>query len=72
MLYMVFVQIRKSLANRNPARIPKADKDFAKRPEFRDIKFPVKTKTITKLKKNNSIGISAFVYEDKEKHPIYK
>ena len=48
---MVFVQIRKSLANRNPARIPKADKDFAKRPEFRDIKFPVKTKTITKLKK---------------------
>ena len=69
MLYMVFVQIRKSLANRNPARIPKADKGFAKRLEFRDIKFPVKTKTIIKLKK---IDISAFVYEDKEKHPIYK
>ena len=43
-------------------------KDFAKK---LDIKFPVKIRDIHKIKKNNSIGIRAFGYENKEKRPIY-
>ena len=31
-------------ANHQPARITKADKDFAKKLDFKDIKFPVKIK----------------------------
>ena len=38
-------------ADRNPARITKADKDFAKRLDFKGIKFPVKIKDIQKSKK---------------------
>ena len=33
-------------ADHNPRRITKADKDFAKRLDFKDIKFPVKTRDI--------------------------
>ena len=36
----------------NPRRFTKADKDFAKRLDFKDIKFPVKIKRITKADKN--------------------
>ena len=49
----------------------KPDKDFAKRLDFKDIQFLVKIRDIHKIEKNNSIGISAFGYENKEKHPIY-
>ena len=52
---------------RNQARITKDDKDFDKTLDFKDIKFPVKIKDIHKIEKNNSIGISAFGYENKEK-----
>ena len=58
-------------ADHNPKRIAKADKDFARRLDFREIKFPVKTREIYKIEKKNSIGISVFGYENKEKHPIY-
>ena len=58
-------------ANKYPARITKADKDFAKKLDFKDIKFPVKIRDIYKIEKKNSIGISVFGYENKEKHPIY-
>ena len=46
----------------NPARITKADKDFAKRIDFKGIKFPVKIRDIHKIKKqqqqkkNNSVA----------------
>ena len=53
------------------ARITKADKDFSKSLDFKDIKFPVKVRDINKIEKKNSIGISAFGYENKDKHPIY-
>ena len=49
----------------------KSDKDFAKRLDFKDIKFPVKVKDIHKIVKKNSIVISAFGYENEEKYPIY-
>ena len=56
----------------HPARITKADKDLiAKKLDFNNIKFPVKDSDIHKTeKKKNSIGISVFGDENKEKHPI--
>ena len=58
-------------ADHHLARITKADKDFAKRLDFKDIKFPVKIRDIHKIEKGNSISISVFGYENKEKYPIY-
>ena len=60
-------------ADHNPRRITKADKDFAKRLDIINIKFPVKIRDIHKIEKKNSIGISisVFSYENKEKYPIY-
>ena len=52
-------------------RIPKVDKDFARVLYLKDIRFPVKIRDIYKIEKTNSIGISVFGYENKEKHPIY-
>ena len=57
--------------NHHPARITKADKDFSKKLEFKEINFPVKITDIHKLEKKNVMGISVFGYENKEKHPIY-
>ena len=54
----------------NPARITKADKEFTKKLDFKDIKFPVKIRDTHKTEKKNSISISDFGYENKEKHPI--
>ena len=58
-------------ANYHPARITKADKDFAKILDFKDIKLPVKIRDIRNIEKKNFISISVFGYENKEKHPIY-
>ena len=58
-------------ADHNPKRTTKSDKDFAKRLDFKDIKFPVKIRDIHKIEKKSSIGNSVFGYENKEKHPIY-
>ena len=55
-------------ANRYPARITKADKNFASKLDFKDITFPVKVRNIHKIDKKNSIGISIFGYGNKEKH----
>ena len=52
------------------AIIPKADKDFEKKLDFKDIKFPLKIRDIHKIEKKNCIGISVFGYENKEKRPI--
>ena len=58
-------------AYHHPARITKADKDFAKGLDFKNIKFPVKIRYIHKIEKKNSIGVSFFGYENKEKHQMY-
>ena len=56
----------------NPRRIIKVYKHFAKRLDFKGIKFPVKIRDIHKIEeKNSSIGISVFGYENKENYPIY-
>ena len=52
-------------------RITKAEKDFAKTLYFRDLNFPAKIRDIHKIEKNNSIDISVFGYENKEKYPIH-
>ena len=57
--------------DRNPARIKKADKDFAKRLDFKDIKFPVKIRDNHKIEKQDPIEISVFGYENKEKYTMY-
>ena len=60
-------------ADRNWARIIKADKEFVKKIDFLCWKtgFLVKIRDIHKIEKKNSIGISIFGYENKETHPIY-
>ena len=58
-------------AHHNPRRITKTDKDFAKKLDIKDIKFPVKVRDIHKIEKKNSISISVFGYENKEKDQIY-
>ena len=52
----------------NPKRITKGDKYFEKRLDLKDIKFPVKIRDIHKIEQKNSIGISVFGYENKEKY----
>ena len=56
--------------DRNPVRITKAEKDFAKKLDFKDIELTVKIRDIHKIEKKNSISISAFGYENKVKHQI--
>ena len=58
-------------ANHKLARITKADKNFAKKVNFKVINFPVKIRDIHEIEKNNSIGINVFGSENTEKHPIY-
>ena len=54
-------------ANNQPTRITKADKDFARKV----LKFPVEIRDIHRIKKKNSIAISVFRYEHKERYKIY-
>ena len=67
---MEFSQILKSCRS-SFSKIKKANKDFAKKLDCKDIKFPVNFRDIRKIAKTNSISISAFGYENKEKHPVY-
>ena len=53
-------------ADINPAKIKKADKDFTKNLDFKNIKFPVKIRDIRKIEKKNSIGIIVFGYENQK------
>ena len=56
----------------NLRRITKANKDFARELDSKDIKFPVKIRDIPKVeKKRNFIAIRVFGYENKEKYAIY-
>ena len=43
----------------NPKRIAKTDKDFVKRLDFKNIKFPVKIRDLQKTEKDNSISIDS-------------
>ena len=43
--------------NQNPRRITKADKEFAKKLNFKNTKSPAKSREIHKIEKKNSISI---------------
>ena len=45
-------------ADHHLSRITKAGKDFTKKIDFKDIKFPQKIRDIHKIEKMNSINIS--------------
>ena len=59
------------LAVHHLAIIAKAGKDFAMKPDFKVIKFPVKIETFRKLKKKCSVDISVFGYESTEKYLVF-
>ena len=46
----------------NLKRITKADNNFAKKIDFKEIKFPVKVRDIRNIERNNSISFSVFGY----------
>ena len=52
-------------------RFRKADKDFERELDFKDIRFPVKIRDIYKIEKRNFIGIINFGYKNKGKYLIY-
>ena len=58
-------------ADCNQEELQKLIKNLLKSLIFKNMKFPVKIRDILKIEKKNSIGISIFGYENKEKHPIY-
>ena len=57
--------------NYHSASITKTDRDFAKRFDFKNIKFSVKIRDIKKIEKKNSIDINVFGYENKENYSVY-
>ena len=48
----------------DPRRITKANKDFTKKIDFKDIKFPVKVRDMHKTEKKNFISIRVSGYEN--------
>ena len=57
-------------ADHPPARTAKGDADFTRRPDFKDITFPVKSRDIHKIEIKNYTGISVFGYENNVKYAI--
>ena len=53
-------------ADRNPARIKKVDKEFAKKLDFKEIKVPVKIGDIHKIEKKNSIALVFLIIKMKK------
>ena len=52
-------------ADRKPAGITKVDRDFTKTIDFKDIKFPVKTRDIHKIEKKNLLALAFLVTKTK-------
>ena len=60
-------------ADHHPAKITKAEKDLARKLDFKDIKFPVKIRDIHKNKKHNFITISVLIVKiRKNTQSMYK
>ena len=59
--------------NHHPARITKDDKDFPKKRDFKDIKFPLKIKDMHKIgKKNRSALVFLAMKRKKNIQSIYQ
>ena len=59
------------LADHHTRRNKTFNKLYAEKVDFIDKKFLFKVRDIHKIERKNSIGISVFGYEYKEKYPIY-
>ena len=60
-------------ADHHPAKITKAEKDLAKKLDFKDITFPVKIRDIHKIKKHNFITVSVLIVKiRKNTQSMYK
>ena len=57
--------------NHHPVRITKADKDFAKMLDVKDIILQSKWETFTKSKTRIPLALAFLVIKNKEKYPIY-
>ena len=55
-----------SPADRKPAKIIKADKEFAKKLDYKDIKFPVKIRDICKIEKKIPLALVLLIMEIKK------
>ena len=56
----------------HPAYFTKADKEFARKFDFKDkISRKIQRHSQNQKRKKKSIGINAFGYDNKEKHPIF-
>ena len=55
----------------NPKRMTKADQEFGKKLDFKNIKFPVKIRDIHKIEKRIPSALVLFGHKNKEKRPIY-
>ena len=53
-------------ADHNPRRITKANKDFAKKLDFKDIKFPVKIRDIQVIEKKNLTQLAFLVMKTRQ------
>ena len=67
---MEFSQILKSCRS-SPSKNYKSLQKFCQRLDFKDIKISVKIRDMHKIGKKDSIGITFFGYENKEKHLSY-
>ena len=56
----------------HPEYILKAEKYFPINLHFKDIEFPVERRNIPKIEKKNSVVISVYSHENKEKYPIFE
>ena len=56
---------------RNPQRVKKDNKKFAKELNYEGINFPVTQKQYNKVEKQNDIRVNVFGYEGGEPYPIY-
>ena len=58
---------------KNPQRITKDDREFAKKLDFSGITFPVTRNQINRIEKQNKINIYLYGYDSEEKltYPIY-
>ena len=52
-------------ADRNSAKITKAGQDFAKKPDFKETEFPVKTRNIQKVEKKTLLALVFLVMKTK-------
>ena len=57
--------------DKSSARIRKINKDFRRKLDFKDIKFPIKIRDIRKIEKKHCVNISVFGYGNRQKLLVF-